>query len=152
MLTAYQGQQSPVAGAKVENPPRACRNEFQQCRLALAAMGDLIGAFQVVAGVFGGSPEIHGLGCSHGEKVYGTYTLNLNESRRNGFPDDSTVAFMASAGSHAAAVGARAKYAVFGSTSPAVPNARCAGAHQTCHTAGTGTARRQQNHSQAGGR
>src|SRR5579864_4713617 len=67
-----QVQQASIACAEVENAMRGARNEFEQGRLALAPVGDRVGAFEVFPGVVVRSPEINELGCSHEGKVYGT--------------------------------------------------------------------------------
>jgi hypothetical protein len=50
---------------------RRRRDEFEQYRLALLAVGDGVSACEIVAGVLIGGPEIDGLGGGHEGKVYG---------------------------------------------------------------------------------
>ena len=67
----HQTQQASVTGAQIEDSARRRGNEFEQRRLALLAVGNRVGAFEIVAGVVVRSPEIDGLGGSHEGKVYG---------------------------------------------------------------------------------
>ena len=51
-------QQSPVARAQIEYPTRATRGiNSKQCRLTFGTMRDLVGAFQIVAGMFSESTD-----------------------------------------------------------------------------------------------
>src|SRR5271165_4213193 len=57
-LVKNQGQQASVTGSEVENSARRGRNELQQGRLALAAVLDGVGAFQILLRVSGVVPQV----------------------------------------------------------------------------------------------
>src|ERR1700686_1414948 len=65
-----QAQQASVARAQIQDSAYGVRYEFEQSGLAILTMGDRVGAFEIVAGMFVRGPEIDGFG-GHEGKVYG---------------------------------------------------------------------------------
>src|ERR1039457_14971 len=53
MIAFYQGQQSSVSSAQIENAARGWGNELEQRRFAFRAMRNRVGSFEVVEGVIG---------------------------------------------------------------------------------------------------
>ncbi len=59
-LSLSKCEQAAVAGAEIKNALCCLRNKLQKGRFSFGAMEDGIGAFEIVAGVAGRSPEVDG--------------------------------------------------------------------------------------------